>query len=53
MMIDICGGEASKFSIVQKIKDERKIIDLEPELIFKSYWIFKLQSAEIVKIFLH
>jgi len=24
MILDICGGEASKFSIVGKIKDERK-----------------------------
>jgi len=31
MILDICGGEASKFSVVGKIKDERKIIDLEPE----------------------
>jgi len=31
MILDMCGGEASKFSIVGKIKDERKIIDLEPE----------------------
>ena len=30
MILDMCGGEASKFSIVGKIKDGRKIIDLEP-----------------------
>jgi len=29
MILDMCGGEASKLSIVGKIKDERKIIDLE------------------------
>ena len=40
MILDMCGGEASKFSIVGKIKDERKIIDLEPEKFSKSYWIF-------------
>ena len=31
MIIDICGGKASKISIDGKIKDERKIINLETE----------------------
>ena len=31
LITDICGGKASKFSIVGKIKDERKLIDLEIE----------------------
>ena len=31
MILDMCGGEGSKFSIVGKLKDERKTIDLELE----------------------
>jgi len=43
---EICGGEASKFSIVGKIKDERKIIDLEPEK-FSRVIGFSITNAEI------
>jgi len=49
MILDICGGEASKFSIVGKIKDERKIIDLEPEKFLKVIGI-AITSSEIKKI---
>ena len=45
----MCGGEASKFSIVGKIKDERKIIDLETEKFLKVIG-FSITSAEIKKI---
>ena len=34
MIIDICGGKASKISIEGKIKDERKTINLETEKFF-------------------
>jgi len=49
MIMDICGGEASKFSIAGKIKDERKIIDLETEK-FSKVIGFSITSAEIKKI---
>jgi len=49
MILDLCGGEASKFSIVNKLKDERKIIDLEPEK-FSKVIGFSVTSAEIKKI---
>jgi len=49
MILDICGGEASKFSITGKIKDERKIIDLELEK-FPQVIGFSITSAEIKKI---
>jgi len=49
MILDMCGGEASKFSIVGKIKDVRKIIDLEPEK-FSKVIGFSITSAEIKKI---
>jgi len=49
MILDMCGGEASKFSIVGKIKDDRKIIDLEPEK-FSKVIGFSITSAEIKKI---
>ena len=49
MIIDMCGGEASKLSIVGKIKDERKIIDLEPEK-FSKVIGFSITSSEIKKI---
>ena len=49
MILDICGGEASKFSIVGKIKDERKIIDLETEKFLKVIG-FSITSVEIKKI---
>ena len=49
LIIDICGGNASKFSIAGKIKDERKIIDLEIEK-FSKVIGFSIKSAEIKKI---
>jgi len=49
MILDMCGGEASKFSIVGKIKDERKLIDLEIEK-FSKIIGFSITSAEIKKI---
>jgi len=49
MILDLCGGEASKFSIVGKLKDERKIIDLEPEK-FKKVIGLSITSSEIKKI---
>jgi len=51
MILDMCGGEASKFSIVGKIKDERKTIDLEPEK-FSKIIGFSITSAQIKKILL-
>ena len=49
LILDIWGGNASKFSIVGKIKDERKIIDLEIEK-FSKVIGFSIKSAEIKKI---
>ena len=49
LILDTCGGEASKFSIVGKIKNERKIIDLEPEKFLKVIG-FSITSVEIKKI---
>jgi len=49
MILDMCGGEASKFSIVGKLKDERKIIDLETQK-FSKVIGFSITSAEIRKI---
>ena len=49
MILDMCGGEASNFSIVGKIKDERKIIDLEVEKFLKVIG-FPITIAEIKKI---
>jgi len=49
MILDMCGGEASKLSIVGKLKDERKIIDLEPEK-FSKVIGFTITSSEIKKI---
>ena len=46
---DICGGEISKFSIIGKIKDERKTIELEPEKFLKIIG-YPITSAEIKKI---
>ncbi len=51
MILDICGGEASKLSIVGKIKDERKIIDLETKKFLKVIG-FSITSNEIKKILL-
>jgi len=49
MILDMCGGEASKFSIIGKVKDKRKIIDLETEKFLKVIG-FSITSAEIKKI---
>jgi len=49
MILDMCGGEASKFSIVGKIKDERKTINLEPEKFLKVIG-FSITISEIKKI---
>ena len=49
MILDVCGGEASKFSIVGKIKDERKIINLETEK-FSKVIGFSIKGNEINKI---
>jgi len=51
MILDMCGGEASKFSVVGKIKDERKTIDLEPKK-FSKVIGFSMTGAEIKKILL-
>ena len=40
MVLDICGGEASKLSIRGKFKNEIKLIDLNYEKFLNSYWIF-------------
>ena len=42
LILDICGGEASKFSIVGKMKDKRSKIDLEPEKFLKVIGFSKL-----------
>jgi phenylalanyl-tRNA synthetase beta chain len=49
MILDICGGEASKFSVVGKVKEERKIIDLETEK-FSKIIGSSITSTEIKKI---
>jgi phenylalanyl-tRNA synthetase beta chain len=49
LILDMCGGEASKFSIVGKIKDERKIIDLETKK-FSKVIGFSITRVEIKKI---
>ena len=49
MILDLCGGEPSKFSIVGKVKDERNTIDLEPEK-FSKVIGFSIKSSEIKKI---
>tara|TARA_B100000700_G_scaffold70200_1_gene77808 strand:- start:163 stop:2565 length:2403 start_codon:yes stop_codon:yes gene_type:complete len=49
MILDICGGEASKFSIVGKTKDERKYIDLETEK-FSKVIGFSITNSESKKI---
>ncbi len=51
MILDMCGGEASKFSVVGKVKDERKIIELELEK-FQKVIGFSITSLEIKKILL-
>jgi len=49
MILDMCGGEPSKFSIVGKVKEERKIITLEVEKFLKVIG-FSITTAEIQKI---
>jgi len=49
MILDICGGEPSKFSITGKMKDDRKIIDLDPNFFFKVIG-FSIPNSEIKKI---
>jgi len=49
MILDICGGEVSKFSIIGKTKDERKYIDLETEK-FSKVIGFPITSSESKKI---
>jgi phenylalanyl-tRNA synthetase beta chain len=49
MILDMCGGEASKFSIVGKLKDKRKIITLEVEK-FSKVIGFSITNLEIKKI---
>ncbi len=51
IILDICGGEASKFSIVGKIKDERKTIELDPKKFYQTIGL-SITSAEIKKILL-
>jgi phenylalanyl-tRNA synthetase beta chain len=49
MILDICGGEASKFSIVGKLKEERKVIDLDPKKFLKVIG-FLVSVSDIKKI---
>lgn len=49
MILDLCGGEASKLSIVGKLKDKEEIIDLEAEK-FSKVIGFSITSSEIQKI---
>jgi len=49
MILDLCGGEASKFSIVGKLKGKRKAIDLELEKFPKVIGL-SITSSEIKKI---
>jgi len=49
MILDLCGGEASKFSIIGKIKNERKPINLEREK-FSKVVGFSISNVEINKI---
>jgi phenylalanyl-tRNA synthetase beta chain len=49
MILDLCGGEASKLSIVGKLKEKGKIIDLEIEK-FPKIIGFSIASSEIKKI---
>jgi len=52
MILDLCGGEASKFSIIGKLKDERKAIDLELEK-FLRLLDCQLQVQKLKKFYLH
>jgi len=49
MILDLCGGEASKFSIVGNLKDERKVINLEKDK-FSKVIGYSITSEEIKKI---
>ena len=49
MVLDICGGEASKFSISGSIKKNSKLIDLKYEK-FLNVIGFQISSSEIKKI---
>jgi len=49
MILDLCGGEASKLSIVGKLKNERKTINLESEK-FSKVIGFSITNLEIKKI---
>ena len=49
IILDICGGEVSKFSVVGNLKDERQAIDLESEK-FLQVIGFSIKSTEIKKI---
>jgi phenylalanyl-tRNA synthetase beta chain len=49
MILDMCGGKVSKLSIAGRIKDERKVIDLEPEK-FSKVIGFSITNTEIKKI---
>ncbi|MDC1476393.1 phenylalanine--tRNA ligase subunit beta, partial [Pelagibacteraceae bacterium] len=51
MILDICGGEASKLSIVGKLKNRRNPIDLSFEKFFKIIG-FTITNTEIKKILL-
>ncbi len=51
MILDICGGEASKFSIVGKLKEERKVIDLDPKKFLKVIG-FSITVSDIKKNFI-
>ena len=49
MVLDICGGEASKFSFVGKLKNNNKIIDLNYDK-FLNVIGFSVTTSEIKKI---
>ncbi len=51
MVLDICGGEASKLSFVGKLKSNNKIIDLDYEK-FLNVIGFSITNSEIKKILL-
>ncbi len=49
IILDICGGEASKFSIVGKLREERRAIDLDPKKFLKVIG-FSVTVSDIKKI---
>ncbi len=51
MILEMCGGEASKPLVVGKLKDSRKTIDLDSEKFLKVIG-FSITSSEIKKILL-